>query len=95
MLQVDLPFSHTQNVNYHLAKRKLEELFLKWLVQSSTSKIVGKLIEDCQKPNPNLLVNQTILLPQIGIINFDHLICTLLYVKFDLYAARVLLRLYS
>jgi len=44
-----------QNIRYHLAKKQMESLFLKWISEPSTFKLVSQLITDVKK-NEGLLV---------------------------------------
>jgi hypothetical protein len=37
------------SVRYYIAKRKIEENFLRWLSQPNTAQLVNKLLDDCKR----------------------------------------------
>ena len=47
---------YRENVRYHLAKQKLQENFLKWLTMPSTTQLINKLVDDCQRNVLNQIV---------------------------------------
>ena len=47
---------YRENVRYHLAKQKLQENFLKWLTMPSTTQLINKLVDDCQRNQLNQIV---------------------------------------
>ena len=53
------------NVRYDLARKQMEGLFLKWISQPTTSKLVHKLLTDVQKTDI-ILVYLCCIMPFIG-----------------------------
>ena len=47
--------NYSNNVRYQLAKNQIDQLFLKWLSQSQTSKLINQLISEINKPGPSLI----------------------------------------
>jgi len=44
------------NIRYHLAKKQMEGLFLKWVSQPNTTELIQKLIIDVQKSPSQIIV---------------------------------------
>jgi hypothetical protein len=49
------------NIRYTLVQKMMEENFSRWLAQPNTINLVTKLIEDCKKPNINMVGLNTLL----------------------------------
>jgi hypothetical protein len=45
------------NIRYTLVQKMMEENFSRWLSQANTINLVMKLIDDCKKPNINMVNN--------------------------------------
>lgn len=47
--------AYNQNVRYHLAKKQLDHLFLRWISQENVHSFVNKLIDEVKDPTANIL----------------------------------------